>query len=147
MYALWMTKGIDFPGIAVTVFCHDGFGNYLVGKRSTKCRDEHGRWNPVGGGLKHGERLEDAIRRELREEICAEPKEFEQLGFREVHRELNGQPTHWIIFDFKALVDPAAVAIGEPDMMDELKWVKINEIPAPMSSQFPLFLEKYKHAW
>lgn len=142
-----MTKGVDFPGVAVAVFCHDGAGNYLVGKRSTRCRDEHGCWNPVGGGIKHGERLEDAIRRELKEEICTEPLHIDYLGFREVHRELNGLPTHWIAFDFKVLVDPSRVSIGEPEMMDELRWSRIGDIPKPMSSQFPFFLEKYKHPW
>lgn len=136
-------RGIDAIGVGVVFFCHDGAGKYLLGKRSQNCRDEHGAWDPGGGGVEQGEMLEEALRREVNEEYGATVLSHEFLGFREVHREHNGQRTHWVAFDFKVQVDPATVRIAEPEMMDDLRWVTIDEIPEPMHSQFPAFLEKY----
>lgn len=125
--------------------CHDGKGNYLLGLRSNKCRDEHGTWEPIGsGGIQFGETIEEAIRREVKEECNAAVKQIEHLGVREVLREHGGIKTHWIQHDYKVLIDPAEVKINEPDKCLELRWCRVGEFPDPMHSQFPRFLDKYK---
>lgn len=140
-----MEKGLI--RVSVIAFYHDGKGRYLLGKRSANCRDEQGRWDPVaGGGLKFGETVEDAARREIMEEGCAEAKELEFLGYRNVFREQDGQPTHWVAMDFRALIDPAEAKIGEPHKCDEQKWVTIDELERmpDLHSQFPVFIESYR---
>ena len=140
-----MKAGFDYPGISVVAMCHDGKGNYLLEHRSELCRDERGRWSNVGGGgLEAHESLVDAVRREIQEECGAIAKEIEPLGYREVFREVDEKPYHWIAFDFKALIDPSEVSICEPDKCTEHRWCKIGEFPEPLHSQFPYFLEKYK---
>jgi 8-oxo-dGTP diphosphatase len=137
-------KGVDSIGVAVICFCHDGKGKYLVEKRSQNTRDEQGNWSTGGGSVEFGEHIEDAVRREAREEYSTELLDIEFLGFRDVHRtNSDGQKTHWVVFDYRARVDPATVKIGEPDMTDELRWVAIADIPSPRHSQFAVFLEKY----
>ncbi len=109
-----MDKGLI--RVSVITICHDGSGKYLLGKRSQNCRDEQGKWEPVGGGgLKFGETIE-------------------------------GSPTHWLAMDFRALIDPAEAKIGEPHKCDEQRWVTIDELASmeDLHSQFPAFLEKYK---
>ena len=140
-----MQKGVDYVGVSVVAICHDGSGNYLLEHRSEKCRDERGKWSNVGGGgLEPHESLEDAVRREVKEECGATVKENEPLGYREVFRTNNGEATHWIAFDFKVLIDPSEVSICEPDLCNEQRWCKIGEFPEPLHSQFPFFLKKYK---
>ncbi len=140
-----MIKGVDYTGVSVVTICHDGNGRYLMEYRSDKCRDEHFTWSPVGsGGLKKGETLEDAVRREVMEECGTSPEDIEFLGYREVFRKLNGVDTHWIAFDFRAKVDPSKVSIQEPDKCLKHEWFKIDEIPEPKHSQFPIFLEQHK---
>jgi 8-oxo-dGTP diphosphatase len=140
-----MKKGIDYTGVSVTFFCHDGKGNYLLNKRSKKCRDEHGCWDPGGGGLKFGEKVEEVLKREIEEEYCTDILEHEFLGFRDVHREHDGKKTHWIALDYKVLVDPTKVENGEPHKFDEIGWFKMNELPESLHSQFPLALKKYRN--
>lgn len=140
-----MTKGEDYIGVAIVPFLHDGEGNYLVSLRTENCRDEQHTWEPLGGGgLKFGETIEEGIVREVLEETGAKPFNFQYLGLREVFREHEGKKTHWLAFDYVAQVKREEVKIMEPDKCAEIRWCKPNEIPEPMHSQFPLFLERYK---
>ena len=138
-----MKKGEDFVGVTVVFICHDGEGNYVLNKRSVNCRDEHGRWDCGGGGLEHGDTAEATLHKEITEELCTDVLASKFLGFRDVHREHDGKKTHWIALDFKVLVDRQKVRIGEPHKFDEIGWFKIDALPTPLHSQFPLFLEKY----
>lgn len=139
-----MHKGEDFTGVTIVYLCHDGKGNVLLGKRSKNCRDEHGRWDIGGGGLEFGDKVEDTLRKEIKEEYGTDVLDYEFLGYRDVHREQNGKKTHWIALDFKVLVDPEKVKNGEPHKFDEVKWFKIEDFPEPLHSQLPAFLKNYK---
>lgn len=139
-------KGVDFIGVAAICFCHDGAGKYLVSKRSQNTRDEQGRWETGGGSIEFGEDIEEAMRREMQEEFGVDIHDIEFIGYRDVHRTLaDGTKTHWVVVDYRARVDPAQVKIGEPDMIDEVQWVRLEDIPTPRHSQFAVFLEKYQN--
>jgi len=138
-----LIKGVDHTGISLVFFCHDGKGNFLLNKRSDNCRDECGTWDPGGGGLELGEPVEDGLRKEIKEEYCTDILASEFLGFRDVHREVDGVKTHWVALDFKVLVDRSMVKNGEPHKSDGVAWFTFDELPSPLHSQFPYFLEKY----
>ena len=137
-------KGVDFTGITIVFICHDGKGNILMNKRSQTCRDEQGRWDIGGGSLEFGHKVEETLKREIKEEYCTDVLGFEFLGFRDVHRDNNGTKTHWIGLDFKVHVDRTKAAIGEPHKADEIGWFTLDKLPTPVHSQFPKFLEQYK---
>ncbi len=139
-----MKKGVDYPGVSIVFACHDGKGNFLFSKRSTACRDEHGTWDPGGGGLEFGDTVEHTLRKEIEEEYCTDVLAFERLGYRDVHRENCGEKTHWIALDFKVLVDRSKVKNGEPHKSEEIKWFTLDALPNPMHSQWPVFLSLYK---
>ncbi len=139
-----MIKGIDYTGVMVTFFCHDGEGNYVFHKRSNKCRDEHGCWDVGGGGVKFGETLLDAVKREVSEEYGAVPKEIEYIGVDELHREHEQVRTHWIVFRYRVLVDRNSVINNEPEKHESLGWYKLAEPPSPLHSAIPKELEEYK---
>lgn len=139
-----MIKGVDYTGISIVFFCHDGKGNYLLSKRGKNCRDEHGRWDPGGGGLDFDDKVEDVLKKEIKEEYCADILKFDFLGFRDVHRVHEGKKTHWVALDFKVLVDPRQVKNGEPHKFDEIKWFCLDKLPVPLHSQFPAALKQYK---
>lgn len=139
-----MKKGVDYTGITVVFACHDGEGNFLFSKRGAACRDEHGTWDPGGGGLEFGDTIEQTLRKEIEEEYCTDVLSFERLGYRDVHREYGGVKTHWIALDFKVLVDRTKVKNGEPNKMDEIAWFTLDSLPSPMHSQWPVFFELYK---
>ena len=139
-----MKKGVDFTGVTITFACHDGAGKYLFAKRSMQARDEQGTWDTGGGGLEFNDTVEDTLRKEIKEEYGADVLESEFLGYRDAHREHNGEKTHWIALDFKVLVDPSKVINGEPHKFDELKWGTIENPPQPLHSQLSIHFHKYK---
>lgn len=139
-----MQRGTDYTGVTVVFACHDGKGNYLHAKRGAASRDEQGTWDPGGGGVEVHDTIEETLRKEIREEYCAEVIEYEFMGYRDVHREHEGEKTHWIALDFRVLVDPVTVRNGEPHKLDEVAWFRLDALPEPMHSQWPHFFEKYK---
>lgn len=140
-----MKKGKDYTGITIVFFCHDGKENYLLNKRSCSCRDEHGRWDPGGGGLDFGDTVKETLKKEIAEEYCTDIIDYEFLGYRDVHREHNGNKTHWIALDFKVHIDREKVQNGEPHKFEELKWFSMENLPSPLHSQFQSCLSLYKN--
>ena len=139
-----MKKGEDYTGITVVYLCNDGQGNILLSKRGQNCRDEHGTWDPGGGGLEFGDTVENTLRKEIMEEYCTDVLGYEFLGYRDVHREYNGRKTHWLALDFKVLVDKTKAKNGEPHKMDAVGWFTLDNLPQPQHSQFPNFLKLHK---
>jgi 8-oxo-dGTP pyrophosphatase MutT (NUDIX family) len=139
-----MKKGIDFIGISIVFFCHDGKGNVVLGKRGKKARDENGTWDIGGGGLEFGDSVEKRLKKEIREEYGLRVQEHEFLGFREVKRKYKNKLTHWVALDFKVLINPKFLKNKEPYKFDEVKMFPFNKFPKPLHSQLPLFLKKYR---
>ena len=139
-------KGISFAGITVCFMCYNGRGEFFLGKRSRNSRDEHGRWDLGGGGLKWGSSVEDTLRREIKEEYGATAQHITFLGYRDLFRTLeDGTPTHWVGLDFAVRVDPAEVAIQEPNMFDDSGWFRLDNLPQPAHSQQAYTLDKYRN--
>lgn len=139
-----MITGIDCIGVSTVYYCHDGKGRVLLAKRSVNARDEQGRWDIGGGGVEFGQTVETTLKKEIKEEYNAEILSFKFLGFRDVHRQKDGRPTHWIALDFKVHIDPKDVRNNEPHKFDELGWFAYDTMPEPLHSQLPTFLEKYR---
>lgn len=137
-------KGIDFIGVTVSYLCHDGEGNYLFHKRGPTCRDEHGRWDCGGGAVEFGDTVIETLHKEIQEEFGVEPLQYEFLGFRDVFREQDGTPTRWISIDYHVRLEREKVINAEPHKFLELGWFRLDALPEPMHSQFPLALAQYK---
>lgn len=138
-----MEPGIDFTGVTVVYFCHDGKGNFLMSKRSKNNRDEHGKWDPGGGRVEAYEKVEQTLKREIKEEYGVHVQDYEFLGFRDVHRIHKGKKTHWIALDFKVHVTGIAKN-GEPHKHDEVRWFRLENLPRNLHSQFPKFIKLYR---
>ena len=113
-------------------------------KRNNNCRDEHGCWDFGGGGVKFNESLEDALHREVKEEYNADVLEVEFLGYCELFREHEGQPTHWLSFQYLVRVNPDQVVNNEPEKHDEIDWFTLDTLPTPLHSMIPDQLEMLK---
>ncbi len=137
-------KGTSYTGITTVFFCHDGKGNLFLTKRSNKTRDEHGRWDPGAGGLKHGQAIEENLHREIMEEYGVVPQTSEFIGYYDAFRSLpDGTPTHWLAMCFAVRVDPLKIKINETEMVENFGWFSLDDLPSPMHTQFEMFMAKY----
>lgn len=136
-----LRKGIDFIGVGVTFFCHDGNGSFVMHKRGQNSRDEHGRWDFGGGSMEFGETFEATVRREVKEEYGADALAIQFLGGDSVLRQIKDKQTHWISMMYGVKVDPDKVRNMEPHKIDELGWFTRNKLPNPRHTQFDRYFQ------
>lgn len=136
-----LKRGVDYIGVTVNFLIHDGKGKILLQKRSKNCRDEHGRWDIGGGAVEFGEGLDDALLRELQEEYAVTPIEYSQTKIGTALRVHDGSPTHWVYVNYKVLVNPVSIKIGEPHKVDAIGWFRKADLPKSLHSMFPQALQ------
>ena len=100
-------------------------------------------YRPLGGGVEFGERVLDALRRELHEEIGAAIKDVRLLQVMENLFVFNGAPGHEIVWMHDAaLVDPAfyaraEIAINENGTRGRAVWKSLREFEAGRAILYP----------
>lgn len=131
-----MKAGLDYVGVTIGAFVHDGKGNVMLLKRSVNTRDEHGTWSCPGGGMKHGETFEETCQRELEEEIGCHASEITFCGVTNLLREHMGHKTHWVLMTYAAKVDPKEARNACPLEVDEIGWFPVDKLPTPLHSMY-----------
>ncbi len=97
----------------------------LLGKRKNSFRA--GTWGIPGGRVGITESIEDAMKRELREETGVKPIQYKYLGVvREYQKENNGP---FIFFIFKCTKYAGDIKNMEPDKCEGWVWHDLNKLP------------------
>jgi len=85
-----------------------------------------GKWVVPGGHIELGERMEDALRREIKEETNLEIRDLEFVCFQEfVYDKRFWKPCHFIFFDFACRTDATDVQLN--DEAQEYVWVTLDD--------------------
>jgi len=121
-----MKKGIDFIGVGVGTIVFNEEGKVLLAQRGLKARNEIGKWEFPGGGVKFRETCENAITRETKEEFDIEIKIIESLDFFDDH--ISEEKQHWVFPAYISKLAGGVAKINEPDKCQDFKWVKLSEI-------------------
>jgi len=86
-----------------------------------------GKWVVPGGHIELGERMEDALRREVKEETNLDIHDLEFICFQEfIYDERFWKPSHFIFFDYACRTE-AATDIRLNDEAQEYLWVTLEE--------------------
>ncbi len=137
-----MKPGIDFIGVSVGAMIFNDEGKLLLCKRSKNAKNERGFWEVPGGAVEYGEKLEDAIRREIHEELEIDIELIEQ--FPAADHIIIADHQHWVPTTFLAkIVRNKKPRIVEPDKCDEIGLFALDNLPNPLSMITKIDLERY----
>lgn len=98
---------------------------------------------PPGGGVEFGERLEEAVKRELLEEIRVDVSEVEMLGFSENFLRFNRWDEHELVFVFAAQcpegwpADFDPIEIADSGRRQRGHWMTLDELRSAEARLYP----------
>jgi mutator protein MutT len=119
-----MKKGVDFIGVGVGAAIIKN-GKILITKRGQKAKNEKGKWEIPGGSVEFNETLEDAIKREIKEEHGVEIEVQELLGvFSHIIKKEN---QHWVSPTYICKIKKGVPSILEPEKCAEIGWFTLEE--------------------
>jgi 8-oxo-dGTP diphosphatase len=91
---------------------------------------EAGHWSLPGGRVDFGERIVDAVRREVAEEIGVEIELTRPLGFVEMFADAQ----HWVSPIYEARIVSGEPVNREPDKHEALLWADPAAPPSPLAA-------------
>jgi len=120
-----MEVGLDYIGVGCGALIVNDKNETLLLKRTLKARNSAGFWAEPGGGVEVGEKVEDALKREIKEELGVEIKIIKFLGFTEGI--VDNQ--HWISLNYLAKIVSGEINNLEPEKHAEVKWFSLDGLP------------------
>lgn len=138
-----MKAGVDYIGVSAGAVIINENGEILLTKRSQNAKNEKGKWESPGGAVEFWETREDAVKREIKEELGIEIEITRVLHTTD--EILKEDKQHWIPTTFIAKIKKGQVPqIMEPEKCDEIGWFSLEGLPSPISYITKLDLEEYK---
>lgn len=122
-----MKKGVDYIGVGAGAVIVNGEDRIFLARRGRESRNERQKWEFPGGCVEFGERLEEALAREIREEYDF-LIEVECL-IDVVNHLIPEEKQHWVSPTFLCRYKSGTPRIMEPHKCEEIGWFLINEIP------------------
>ncbi|MDD5163786.1 MAG: NUDIX domain-containing protein [Candidatus ainarchaeum sp.] len=122
-----LKAGRDFIGVGVGVMVRNAKGDFLLLKRTEKCRNEAGKWCFPGGKIEFGEKVFDAAKREAMEEIGCEVEPVRLLKL--IDHIIPEEKQHWANPIVEAKLLKGKPRIMEPEKCSEIKWFSLEELP------------------
>ncbi len=136
-----MIRGIDYIGVGVGALIVDDQGRLFLARRGPKAKNERGLWEFPGGAVERGERLADALRREIREEYGIEIQVGELLDV--VDHILPEEGQHWVSPAYLCRIVSGMPAILEPGKCAEIGWFAPADVPRDLTAISRENLENY----
>lgn len=128
-----MKKGVDYIGAGVGAAIFNEEGKLFITKRGQKAQNERGMWEIPGGAIEFGETCEEAIRREIREEVDVDIEVLELLGIHD--HIIPEEHQHWLAPTFICNIVKGEPKILEPEKCEQIGWFTLEEAERlPLSS-------------
>lgn len=127
-----MKAGIDYIGVGVGACILDAEGKILLSERGLKAKNEVGKWEIPGGALEYGETLQQALLREVKEELDIDIAIDELLQVCD--HLLPDEHQHWVSPTFLCHIVHGEPRIMEPEKCSQIGWFAIDEaVKLPLS--------------
>lgn len=142
-----MKKGVDYIGVGVGAVIFDKDGKLFIAKRGKKARNERDKWEIPGGSVEFGETFEQAIKREIKEELDIEIEVLELLGICD--HIIPDEKQHWVSPTYICRIIKGKPKILEPEKCEEIGWFTLEEaeqLPLSIITKHDISLFKKKFA-
>jgi len=126
-----MKRGIDYIGVGVGAIVVDSTGKLFLAKRGPGAKNERGLWEFPGGSVEFGEKLVDALKREMQEEYDIQIEVGELLDV--VDHILVSEGQHWVSPTFICKISKGEPVIMEPCKCSEIGWFDLAEVPEDLT--------------
>ncbi len=120
-----MKSGVDYIGIGAGAILRNERGQILLLHKSDAEDGVSPRWTIPGGEVLFGERLEEAVEREVAEESCLQVKRKRLVDYFEFFND----GKHWISFIFLVEAFEGVPRIGEPLVFQDIGWFNQDMLP------------------
>lgn len=137
-----MKRGIDYIGVGVGAVVVDEEGRLFLARRGMHATNERGLWEFPGGSVEFGERLADAVKREMFEEFGIRIEVEELLDV--VDHILPGEGQHWVSPSYICRIVENEPTIREPDKCAEIGWFAPEGMPEDLTVVTRANLENYR---
>ena len=126
-----MTAGFDCVGVGAGALIINDKKEALLLKRTLKARNLSGFWMQPGGGVEFGERIEEAVKREIKEELGIDIEIIRFLAVTEGI--LKEEKQHWISLSYLGKIVGGELKNLEPEKHEEIKWFDLNALPEKLA--------------
>jgi 8-oxo-dGTP diphosphatase len=120
-----MKKGKDYIGVGAGALIFNDEGLLLLSLRGKKAKNERGKWEIPGGGVEFGETIEEALKREIKEELDIEIEVTEMLQL--CNHIIPDEKQHWVSPTYICKIVSGEPKILEPEKCDRIGWFSIEE--------------------
>lgn len=141
-----MKRGIDYIGVGVGAAIFNDEGRLFITKRGKKAKNESGTWEIPGGSVEFGETFEEAIKREIKEELGIEIEILELLGICD--HIIPQEKQHWVSPTYICRITKGKPKILEPEKCEEIGWFTLSEaekLPLSIVTKYDVGLLKKKN--
>ena len=126
-----LKRGIDYIGVGVGAIIVDEDGRLFLSRRGQKAKNERGLWEFPGGSVEFGEKLADALQREMREEYGIEIVVGELLDV--VDHILPEEGQHWVSPTFICRIASGEPTVKEPGKCAGIGWFAPDALPTGLT--------------
>lgn len=126
-----MKRGVDYIGVGVGAVIVNERGELFFARRGPLAKNERGLWEFPGGAVEFGERMADALKREMREEYGIEIETGELLDVCDHILPEEGQ--HWVSPSFICRIVSGEPKILEPGKCTEIGWFAPGAAPQDLT--------------
>lgn len=137
-----MKRGVDYIGVGVGALIVNERGELFLARRGPLAKNERGLWEFPGGSVEYGERLEEALKREIREEYGLEIEVGELLDV--VDHILPDEGQHWVSPTYLCKPVSDDPKILEPGKCTEIGWFPPDQAPVSLTIISRQNLENYR---
>jgi len=142
-----MKPGKDYMGLGVGAIIQNDKGEILLLKRPstiTPDRTTSGMWSVPGGEVEFMEKIEDAVKREVREEVGVEVEIIKNIGYHD--QILERAKIHWHCNSFLCKIKSGTPKILEPNKCEKLEWFNPKRFPENCGISH-IVVPSYKLGW